>query len=264
MCTLLVMNRVHERYPLLIAANRDEFYSRKSIAPACINEEPVIWAGQDERAGGTWLGVTKGGFFVGITNQRSSLSRKENVQSRGQVVLEALAAGCVEAVCDQLSRLKPSELNPFNLLFGNAEQLKVAYCHDGMDAIEIADVPEGVHVLPNGRLNDPHFPKAQRCRSALQIDADSSWSEIQQQCLAALSSHEKASPEDLQGQEENWNQSKALLRELDAVCVHAGVYGTCSASIVALRPGEVAEYWFSEGAPCQNSFNDMLPLLKSS
>ena len=33
MCTLIILNEVHAKYPLVIAANRDEYYSRGSLPP---------------------------------------------------------------------------------------------------------------------------------------------------------------------------------------------------------------------------------------
>ncbi|MDF1663278.1 MAG: NRDE family protein [Planctomycetota bacterium] len=260
MCTLIVINRVHKNYPVVIAANRDEYYSRKSIAPACINKEPLIWGGQDEIAGGTWLGVTKVGFFVGITNQRTNRTPKENVLSRGQVVLRALKSNSLDAVCDQLSRLNPASLNPFNLIFGTAEQLKVAYCHSEMSSVEIHTVPEGIQVLPNGRLNDEAFPKVQRCQDQLTIDRMSPWPEIKAQCVRMLSNHEKASLKNLRAQEQGWRKPRLLLRELDALCVHAGVYGTCSSTILALKKGGVRHYCFASGPPCKASFHELSAL----
>lgn len=257
MCTLIVMNRVHQNYPVVIAANRDEYYSRKSVPPACINKEPVIWAGRDEIAGGTWLGVTKVGFFVGITNQRTGHSPKENAISRGQIVLEALKSNSIETVCHQLSRLNPATLNPFNLIFGTAERLKVAYCHNEASTVEISDLPKGIHVLPNGRLNDAAFPKVKRCQDSISLDPQSPWSELKDQCIRLLSNHEKAPLKELRAQESGWRKPKLLLRELDALCVHAGIYGTCSSTILALKNGGVSHYSFSSGPPCRASFQDL-------
>ena len=261
MCTLIVLNNVHPDYPLIIAANRDEFHSRKSIAPGCINEEPMIWAGLDKEAGGTWFGLSKAGFFVGITNQRTKQSRKKHVLSRGQIVLNALKSNSVDRVCEQLLKLDPGELNPFNLLFGDIHQLKVAYCHSHMSQVEICSVPHGSHVLPNGRLNDPNFPKVRRSLEKLNIQASHSWDQIKAQCIQLLSNHEKASLQSLKGQQSHWTRPGILLRELDALCVHAGPYGTCSSSLIALKDGGVRHYHYAAGAPCRAPFQDLNSLI---
>jgi len=57
MCLVLVAHRVHPRYPLVLAANRDEFYERPTAPLQVWPDAPEIVAGRDLRGGGTWLGV---------------------------------------------------------------------------------------------------------------------------------------------------------------------------------------------------------------
>jgi uncharacterized protein with NRDE domain len=71
-CTLALYFRVLEEFPLLIAANRDEQYDRPSVAPYPWPTTPVIVAGKDLRAGGTWLGVNEHGLAVAILNRRET------------------------------------------------------------------------------------------------------------------------------------------------------------------------------------------------
>lgn len=61
------------RYPLIIAANRDEYYARPTREPQVLAAgPPVVVGGWDERGGGTWMGVTAAFFFAGLTNKRSN------------------------------------------------------------------------------------------------------------------------------------------------------------------------------------------------
>ena len=69
MCLILVAWRVHADYPLVLAANRDEFHARPA-APAAWWQQPRILAGRDLSAGGTWLGVARDGRFAALTNYR--------------------------------------------------------------------------------------------------------------------------------------------------------------------------------------------------
>src|ERR1700728_2913844 len=70
MCLVLVVWRVHPRYPCLVAANRDEFHARPAAPAAWWPDHPQILAGRDLDAGGTWLGLTRTGRFAALTNYR--------------------------------------------------------------------------------------------------------------------------------------------------------------------------------------------------
>jgi uncharacterized protein with NRDE domain len=86
MCLILCAYNVHPRYPLIIAANRDEFYERPSAPVSYWEEDQNILAGKDLLGGGTWLGITKGGRFAALTNIRDPLVRREGGPSRGVLV----------------------------------------------------------------------------------------------------------------------------------------------------------------------------------
>lgn len=82
MCLILVAWRCHDAYPLVVAANRDEFHSRPS-APAAFWREPAgLLAGRDLEGQGTWLGVTRSGRFAAVTNYRGAHDPKA-LESRG-------------------------------------------------------------------------------------------------------------------------------------------------------------------------------------
>ena len=70
MCLILLAYRVHPDFPLIVAANRDEYYARPTAPAAVWPDESGILAGQDLQAGGTWLGVTAGGRFAAIANSQ--------------------------------------------------------------------------------------------------------------------------------------------------------------------------------------------------
>ena len=89
MCLILVASRVHLDFPLVIAANRDEFHARPAEAAAFWKDKPGILAGRDLEAGGTWLGVSRSGRFSSVTNYRGG--RDPNAaESRGALVTRFL------------------------------------------------------------------------------------------------------------------------------------------------------------------------------
>ena len=90
MCLIVFAYQTHEDFPLLVAANRDEFYKRTSEASHFWPDKPDILAGKDVLAGGTWLGISKKGRFAAITN---GLRQKLAVTtlSRGSITVDFLA-----------------------------------------------------------------------------------------------------------------------------------------------------------------------------
>ncbi|MGH7266790.1 MAG: NRDE family protein, partial [Candidatus Rokuibacteriota bacterium] len=100
--------------PLIAAANRDEFFGRPAAAPAEI--EPGIVAGKDLLAGGTWLGVSRHGLFVAVTN-RPEPARTAASYSRGLLALEALRCPTLERVETLVAeRTAAGPLAGFNLV----------------------------------------------------------------------------------------------------------------------------------------------------
>ena len=70
MCIIFVAKNVHSSVPLIIAANRDEYYARPTQSPDWWEDAPHLFAGKDLQAGGTWLGYNKQNRVAGITNLR--------------------------------------------------------------------------------------------------------------------------------------------------------------------------------------------------
>ena len=90
MCLLVFAFKAHPAYKLILAANRDEFYERPTAPAKFWDDNPSLLAGQDLKAGGTWLGITRHGKIAAITNYRDLPSIKENAPSRGKIVSQYL------------------------------------------------------------------------------------------------------------------------------------------------------------------------------
>ena len=260
MCTIILLNQVHPQFPVIIAANRDEFFNRPSTPPRVLREEaPRVLAGQDLRAGGTWMGATDGGLFVGLTNQRTRTGYAKGLRSRGEVVMQALESGSVAGVDRLLDGLRPGDYNPFNLVYGDAERLKVAYAWVGMEAVEREGVPVGVHVVPNDRMNAPDWAKVDRARALVAPLAERPWPELRRGLEGALADTEMGG--EVTDPPPGSLIPKALVRRLSALRVRTPVYGTRSATIVALTPERVAHYLFAAGAPGEAAFEEQVDQL---
>ncbi len=162
MCLILFAFQQQPDYPLIIAANRDEFYDRPTQAAHFWPEAPELFAGKDLQAGGTWMGVTKGGRFAAVTNYRSAASVPPQAISRGQLCTEFLCSDISpEAYLAKLETHKDHYAG-FNLLVGTTQQL-FYYSNRGAGIVAIKP---GVHGLSNGLLNDA-WPKVEQGKIAL-------------------------------------------------------------------------------------------------
>ena len=161
MCLILLAWRAHAEYPLLLAANRDEFHAR-AAAPAAWWHEPRILAGRDVSAGGTWLGVARDARFAALTNYRDPTRPQRAAPSRGELVPATLAARLPAQRQLQQLRASAGNYNGFNLIFSDGEQLAVFESVAGEGRL----LGPGVYGLSNHLLDTP-WPKVQHAKSAL-------------------------------------------------------------------------------------------------
>lgn len=148
MCTLIAGFQQSARVPLWVAANRDEVRSRPASPPRWWSGENFL-APRDDQAGGSWLGVTRSGLFVGVTNRFPS-DRFPERQSRGQLVLAALRASNARSLRAHLEALPAERYNTFHLLYADREAAFVTWS-DGARIHHDALAP-GVHVVTERSL----------------------------------------------------------------------------------------------------------------
>jgi uncharacterized protein with NRDE domain len=163
MCLIAIAWQVDPRFPLVVAANRDEWRERPTEGAHWWKDHPQILAGRDLRAGGTWMGVTKGGRFAAVTNFRDPSDRRSTALSRGTLVTEYLLDD--KPPEEFLARLSPkaSLFNGFNLVVGDRERL----CYFGSREPSPRAIEPGIHGLSNHLLDEP-WPKVVRGRQAMQ------------------------------------------------------------------------------------------------
>jgi uncharacterized protein with NRDE domain len=159
MCFVLVGFKVKPGFPLVIAANRDEYFSRESVAAHWWPRNPPILAGRDVSAGGTWFGVREDGRFAVVTNRRVPPSARSAVASRGELVLRVLDHDGELKDFRASTNTHPDRYNSFNLLYGNTREL---YYHDNFTH-RAQVLREGIHALSNAFLDTP-WPKTESGR----------------------------------------------------------------------------------------------------
>ena len=167
MCLLLIAYRQHPRFPLLVLANRDEFYARPT-QPAHPWPDSPITAGRDLEAGGTWLGIAPGGRVAAVTNMREpQVPDPVNALSRGEIPVNFLAGD--RNPLDFARALPASRYRGFNALLFDAQLLD----DQTVDSLVCAGnrhqpfaMAPGVHGISNGAPDAP-WPKVTRGCQAL-------------------------------------------------------------------------------------------------
>lgn len=163
MCLVAFAWKVHPRYPLVLAANRDEFHRRATAPVHRWRDRATVLAGRDLTAGGTWLGLAASGRVAALTNYRQGLGDGLPRPSRGGLVSDALTTA--EPIPEWLEALhrRGADYSGFNLVAGDADGL--FHCSNRGPAGPAA-VAVGVHGLSNHLLDTP-WPKVERTTAAL-------------------------------------------------------------------------------------------------
>ena len=239
MCTLIVLHRCVAGAPLVVGANRDEFFERpaETISLRGTPHGPIA-APRDKRAGGTWLGLSANGLFAAVTNRRSEAPDPSR-RSRGLLVLEALGERTASDAAKRFERLTRDVYNPFNLLVADCATAHVV-SYDGRS--ERLDLAPGAHVIGNVHPSE-RTPKIERLRAETARAAAVAPSAVLDELAAICRGH-------------------AGDDALQSTCVHAGEYGTRSSMLLRLEDeGGQHEMRYADGAPCGADYHDSTPLL---
>ena len=159
MCLILFSYQPDSTTPLVLAANRDEFFKRESQSAAYWHDAPQVLAGRDLVAGGTWLGVTTAGRFAAVTNVREPVLPGKKLRSRGDLTREFLC-GDMPAK-DFLEQLQThgDDYAGFNLLVGEFSDTSANSLYYFSNRREgITQLTSGTYGLSNHLLDSP-WPK---------------------------------------------------------------------------------------------------------
>lgn len=161
MCLVVFAWRPGHDVPLVLAANRDEFYARPALPLGRWDDVPGVLAGRDLEAGGTWLGVGADGRFAALTNIRDP--RQPPVgRTRGELCVQFLRGnlGPGEFLADVARRA--NDYSGFNLLVGTVEELWFLNPRSG----DPRPLQAGIYGVSNADLDTP-WPKVERGKAAL-------------------------------------------------------------------------------------------------
>jgi uncharacterized protein with NRDE domain len=238
MCTLAVALGADRRWPVVVAANRDERLGRPAEGWA-LRDGPGgrrYAAPRDVEAGGTWIGVSAGGTLAALTNYHAPFDWYPDRarRSRGELVPLALAQADAGAARAALAALDPAAFNPFHLLVADAAGAFLWWYDGERSALE--PLGPGLHLVTE---SSPHGLglRGELVRARWPVDLSPP------RLLEVLSLH--APP------------------QRAATCIHAEpFYGTRSAAVLRLSPALAhAELYAAEGHPCTAPLEDRSALL---
>lgn len=248
MCLILVAWRSHPEFPLVVAANRDEFFARPTAPAAAWPAAPTVVGGRDLEAGGTWLGIGAQGRFAAVTNVREpgqpAGSRSRGILTRDFLLGDSTAEGYVAG-------LDGDAFAGFNLLLGDGTAFWYCSNRDG----PARPLPPGVYGVSNHALDTP-WPKLTTAKRAFR-DALAHLPD-EDRFFKLLADDEIVADAALP----STGVPLAWERLLSAVFVRAPDYGTRASTLVALRgdgSGVLVERGFGAGAQPLGEVRLMVP-----
>lgn len=231
MCLIVLSYQPTADFPLVVAANRDEFYARPSAPLSWWQDEPTILAGRDLKEGGTWMGVTIQGSFAAVTNFRTAedinfLPSSTKQLSRGFLVHDFLQSG------DPLEFSKYLVANAarykgFNLFFGNINHL---YYFSNHSQKGVEELTPGVYGLSNHLLNTPWYKVTQAKKMFQQTDPSDS------EAVFSLLKNDTPAPDD---QVQQTGFPFVMEKMLSSIFIKAPGYGTRVSSHLCLSKNEI-------------------------
>ena len=231
MCLIVFSWKLVPQCPLLLAANRDEFFDRPAQPAEWWNEHPNVYAGRDLKAGGTWLGIDRNGRFAGITNIRNAHAPALEKRSRGELVANFLRGRLDAAAYLEQVRATGHEYNGFNLIFGDEHAM---YWISNDDPSSFRALEPGIYGLSNGSLDTP-WPKIVRAKAQFasllcQGAPDDAYFEMLADTTRAADSRLPDTGVSLE-----WE------RLLSPICIESDHYGTRASTLVRVLNGGHAE-----------------------
>lgn len=224
MCVIFFSWRKNAGHPLILIANRDEFYDRPTAAAARWDDSPGITAGRDLVRGGTWLGITESGRFAAVTNYRDP-SAPTGTRSRGDLVRDFLEGSSAPAEFLAAVDRESTRFSGFNLLVGQTAGEGALWYYSNRER-RPRKLEAGIYGLSNHLLDTP-WPKVRRGKSAFEAlvadraaNADNYFDLLNDKTLAA--------DEELPETGVGYTREKLL----SAIFIVTPVYGTRSSTIV--------------------------------
>lgn len=155
MCLIVFSYRQHPDFPLILAANRDEFHARPADAMGWWPDDQPVVGGRDLKAGGSWLAVSRSGRLAAVTNVREANASIAE-RSRGEIVSQFVNGE--QSTKDFSVALSGRRYAGFNALLGQPDALTFTSNRPGDDGASLASgvtLPAGIFGISNSSLDTP-------------------------------------------------------------------------------------------------------------
>ncbi|MCS6808842.1 MAG: NRDE family protein [Bacteroidota bacterium] len=162
MCLIVVALHAHSHYPVVLAANRDEFIQRPTHQAHWWVYFPDVLGGMDLEAGGTWLGITRSGRFVAVTNVRDAHNINPDAPSRGELSYKFLTQNWTNEDFRLMLERRGRLYNGFNIIWGNLARHELFWYSNYATQHEV--IESGIHGISNALLNTP-WHKVERAKT---------------------------------------------------------------------------------------------------
>lgn len=242
MCLVALALGQSDRFPLVLAANRDEFFERRSApldwwTPA--GHAAPILSGRDLQGGGTWLGLNAAGRLALVTNVRSPAGKVPTAPSRGALPTRWLAGDLpFDAYWHTVST---GGYNGFNLVVADVARGAWLWASNAAPAPRV--LGPGLYGVSNAALDTP-WPKTVRLKERLRAALARAGAPEPVDALAARLFEALADPSVAATVElPDTGIPVALERQLSAAFIRTadGRYGTrCSTLVISERVGTQA------------------------
>ena len=250
MCLIAFALHASSRWPLVIAANRDEFLDRPTVPLARWKtaQGHAIISGRDLRAGGAWFGITPGGRIAFLTNVREG-DALPAPRSRGELVTRWLE--CQRDAEDFVTGLAadPMAFAGFNLVVGDfgrdpwhwvTNRPCEAHHKNRTSPWHHEALRPGIYGLSNAALDSP-WPKTNQLKSVLNQalranDPTGDLQALQADLWQAMGSRERASAPNLPATGIPLVREEALSSAFVEMPEYA--YGTRSSTLLTVAAGQ--------------------------
>lgn len=159
MCVIIFAWKVHPEYPLILIANRDEFFARPTLVAARWDKDDpkrVVFAGRDSVRDGTWLGVTDEGRLATVTNYRDGTDFSGFPKSRGDVTADFLKG--TSTAEEYLHGLEGKDYGGYTVIVGNIVNGEgLWWASNRVEGVH--QIEPGLHGLANQHVDANNWPK---------------------------------------------------------------------------------------------------------
>ena len=226
MCLILLAWNAQREHPLILAANRDEFFARATQPAAPWPEAPGVVGGRDLEKGGSWLALSATGRLAAVTNFRDGTRGRGGQRSRGLLVSDFVQSELQPSSFLADLRGRRDRYDGFNLLVAADGNL----LHYSNVSDEITAVSAGIHGVSNHLLDTP-WPKVERGKQALARLLDGGHEDLAAGLFDALADTRPAPDEKLP----STGVSREWERALGRAFIHTPGYGTRASTVVLIE-----------------------------